>query len=116
MAFRTCETCGKGENPIGKLRFKKHVDGEVYCENCIPASVKDVAEGTSSATLADFGRASTSAGSSLVVIPCPDCRGMSNKPHGKQCECCSGYGSVRIPANFLNVYRPQVPVPEILEG
>lgn len=114
MAFRTCESCGKGENPIGKLRFKK-LHNLIYCENCLPETTKSVAEVPSSVTLSDFDKASTSAGS-LLVIPCPECRGMSNKPHGKLCECCSGYGSVRIPSNFLNVYRPKVPKPEILEG
>ena len=106
MAFRTCESCGKGENPIGKLRFKK-LHNLVYCENCIP--MEDVAEVSSSVTsTASFDPAPSSAGS-LVVIPCPTCRLMSNKPHGKLCKCCSGYGSVRIPSNFLNIYQPEVP-------
>jgi hypothetical protein len=39
---------------------------------------------------------------------------MSHKPHGKLCEGCSGYGSVRVPVNFLNIYRPKKPKPETL--
>jgi len=109
--MRTCEVCKAAENPIGRLRFRKHFDGLVYCEHCIPGGSghREVPapSSISSAT-------STSAGS-LVVIPCPDCRGMSHKPHGNPCETCAGYGSVRIRENFLNEYRPRArPKPQQL--
>ena len=98
---RTCKKCGAADNPLGRLRFRKHLDGKVYCENCIP---KDRISGASSAP--EPSELPGTSAASLVVIPCPLCRGMSHRPHGKRCESCSGYGSVRIPANFLNIYKP----------
>jgi len=100
MAMRTCAKCQAAENPLGRLRFKKNPqDRKVYCENCDPGSFS----GQSSPPPSPLP--GTSAGS-LVVIPCPDCRGMGPGLHGKECKGCSGYGSVRVAANFLNVYKP----------
>jgi len=39
---------------------------------------------------------------------------MSNKPHGKLCKGCSGYGSVRVPPNYLNIWQPSAAKPEVL--
>lgn len=100
--MRKCVKCGAAENPLGRLRFRKHVDRKIYCENCLPAKMET---GVSAPVAVSSALPATSAGS-LVVIPCPCCRLMSNKPHGKLCEDCSGYGSVRIPVNFLNIYQP----------
>lgn len=100
--MRTCVICKAAENPLGRLRFKKHVDRKLYCENCLPAGLGPKEPGVSPQILSP-----TPPGVALlVVIPCPACRLISHKPHGKICVDCSGYGSVRIEANFLNVYRP----------
>jgi hypothetical protein len=106
MAMRTCAKCRAAENPIGRLRFKKYLDGKVYCENCLPASV-EVLDPTPPATVSS-PLPGTSAGS-FVVIPCPDCRGVT-----PNCEGCAGYGSVRIPQNFLRIYVPKKNEPETL--
>lgn len=105
MPMRTCAKCMAAENPIGRLRFKKFLDGKVYCENCLPASV-EVLDPTSPSP-ASSPLPGTSAGS-FVVIPCPDCRGTV----APNCEGCAGYGSVRIPQNFLRVYVPKKNKPE----
>ena len=109
--MRQCETCKAAENPLGRLRFRKFLDGKVYCENCTPGSEQP----------SSFPTPPSSAGSTtvtdpknLVVIHCPDCRGMSNKPHGKLCSGCAGYGSVRIPIHNLVVYQPKVQKAQLL--
>ena len=110
--MRVCVKCQAAENPIGRLRFKKFLDGKVYCENCIPANVEELDPTPPKRSPSPM---ETSAGS-LVVIPCPDCRGApAATPH---CKACAGYGSVRIPPNFLPVYRPKqdTPEPEGLSG
>jgi len=99
MPTRLCATCKAAENPIGRLRFRKYLDGKVYCENCIPASV-EVLDPTPPSKPSSSPMES-SAGS-LVVIRCPDCRG-----EAAGCEACVGYGAVRIPTNFLNIYKPK---------
>ena len=117
MAMRLCETCRSAENPLGRLRFKKHLDGKVYCENCLPFNVEDLPP--VERQVASSPLPGTSAGS-LVVIPCPDCFGegrASRHPVNKNvsCEACHGYGSVRIAANFLAIYKPKgVPAPSVL--
>jgi hypothetical protein len=105
---RMCVKCQKADNPLGRLRFKKsRVDGRIYCENCDPESTGAPAMAPS------VFDSNTSAG--FVVIGCPDCAGGTHRPHQKPCVSCSGYGSVRIQANFLNVYRPRATsAPEIL--
>jgi hypothetical protein len=104
--MRVCAVCKAADNPLGALKFKKHM-GEIYCENHFPMAPSE----------SDSSSKPSSAGSpyvggfdfaSLVVIPCPECRGMSHKPHGMICKGCAGYGSVRVPANNLVVYRPRV--------
>lgn len=121
MAYRTCETCRKAENPLGKLKFKKHLDGKVYCENCLPFSA-EVLSPVAERQASPSPLPGTSAGS-LVVIPCPDCLGQGRSKRHPQsviekCSACAGWGRVRIPENFLNVYRPKgakpVAKPEIL--
>ena len=107
MPMRLCEKCRRAENPLGALRFKKFLDGKVYCENCIPANVEDLPS-TSPAELSS-PLPGTSAGS-MVVIRCPDCNGARVGP----CQACSSYGSVRIPMNFLNIYVPKKNTPETL--
>jgi hypothetical protein len=116
MAHRLCEVCKSAENPLGRLRFKKHLDGKVYCEKCLPVNPETLSPPDPVALPASsFLPAQKASAGSLVVIPCPDCRGMSHKPHGKTCESCVGYGSVRIPASSLNIYRlPGVKAPETL--
>ncbi len=106
MAHRVCETCRKAENPLGRLRFNKHIDGIVYCEECLPVRV-EVLDPTPPA-YASSPLKGTSAGS-FVVIRCPDCR---SSQLAANCDACANYGSVRIPANFLNVYRPKKNTPE----
>jgi hypothetical protein len=107
--MRLCEKCRAAENPLGRLRFRKYLDGKVYCENCIPASVEVLAP--TPPELVSSSLPGTSAGS-LVVIPCPTCLGQgrgSRTPtnvHLTKCAVCSGYGRVRVPENFLNVYTP----------
>ena len=103
--MRTCEVCGRADNPLSALKFKKHVDGKIYCADHDPNSL-DSALPRVAPNPVGLSPMASSAGS-LVVIPCPECRGMSNKPHGKLCVGCAGYGSVRIPANNLVVYRPR---------
>lgn len=106
MSMRLCSNCRAAENPLGRLRFKKFIDGKVYCENCIPANVEDL----DPAPPKPASPMESSAGL-LVVIPCPDCE-RGRYPSGVVCSACAGYGSVRIPANFLNVYRPTKNTPE----
>jgi len=108
---RTCAICGAADNPLGKLRFKKNrVDGKIYCARCDP----ELQEAAASAAPPSVRAVETSAGS-LIVIPCPTCCGMSHRPHGKPCESCVGYGSVRVPANNLAVFNfPKETGPEIL--
>lgn len=116
MAFRTCATCGAGDNPLSSLRFKKsRVDGKVYCERHLPdLNVGGVEEEPSAPSFAPSVRPSAG----YVVIDCPDCAGGVHRPHQKPCVTCSGYGAVRIEAAMLNVYRPraasQPSAPEIL--
>ena len=108
--MRTCTVCGRADNPLGKLRFRKQA-AEIYCEDHDPTSLDSALPPVASNPVGLSPMAS-SAGS-LVVIPCPDCRGMSNKPHGKICTGCAGYGSVRVPSNNLVVYQPKVPEPKV---
>ena len=114
--MRTCAVCGRADNPLGPLRFKKHIDGEIYCADHNPNSL-DSALPKAAPNPPGLSPRASSAGR-LVVIACPECRGMSNKPHGLICEGCAGYGSVRIPENNLVVYRPKVedksPPPQLL--
>jgi len=108
--MRTCVKCKSAENPLGRLRFKKFLDGNVYCENCLPANV-EILDPTPPVELSS-PLGGTSAGS-FVVIPCPDCR----VPKLGTCAACADYGSVRIPMNFLNVYVPTKDTPEtLIEG
>jgi hypothetical protein len=110
--MRTCAKCGAAENPIGRLRFKKHSDGGIYCENCLQ-SVSILGAPESPVSHVETLPTPSSAG--LIVIPCPTCRGLHPGNHGKTCQTCVGYGSVRIPASNLPVYRPPTePAPEIL--
>jgi len=109
--MRTCAKCGAAENPLGRLRFKKsQIDKKVYCEKCDPQGVTGAVE-TETAPLV-LPSAQSSAG--LVVIQCPKCRSIPRGMHPAPCETCSDYGSVRIPVNYLNVYRPGSRKPEIL--
>jgi hypothetical protein len=111
MPMRTCTICKAAENPLGRLKFSKYLDSKIYCANCIPGG-----GGRTPAPAPSISPQASSAGS-LVVIPCPDCRGMGPGLHGTECKGCSGYGSVRIPANFLNVYKPQTSKPQqLVEG
>lgn len=115
MAHRVCQKCRAAENPLGRLRFKKsRVDGKVYCENCTPVTHSlDVAEAATPASPLRAPDRKPSAG--YVVVGCPDCAGGVHRPHKKPCPGCAGYGSVRIEASMLNVYRPRaVPAPEYL--
>lgn len=112
--MRTCPVCGAAENPLGSLRFKKYLDGLVYCERCHPST------GVVDGPLPLVGN--PSAGSpppstgQLVVIPCPDCAGGVHRPKQKPCKGCAGLGSVRYPSNALVVYRPpSEPEPPELE-
>ena len=109
--MRTCSKCAAAENPLGKLRFRKNrIDGEIYCENCDPQR----GEEATPVSAPSPSRERASAGS-LVIIPCPVCRGMTHKPHGRPCEGCAGYGSVRVPENHLVVFKfPKDPEPEVL--
>lgn len=106
--MRTCVKCQAAENPIGRLRFKKYLDGKVYCENCLPADVEVLTPRSPEVSSPLPG---TSAGS-FVVISCPDCRNLPGP--AANCEGCGGYGSVRIPQNFLRVYVPKKNTPETL--
>lgn len=122
MPMRLCEMCRRAENPLGRLKFKKHLDGNVYCEGCAPVNVEEMLPTSpaplSASTEASAGSSSTS--KSMVVIPCPDCFGQGratrNPTHANlnKCKACAGYGQVRIPTNFLNVYRPNVSGPQTL--
>ena len=104
--MRVCEKCMAAENPLGRLRFKKsRVDGNVYCENCAPVEHSiDVADSQPSPAFPPSLKPSAG----YVVIPCPDCAGGVHRPHGKPCDGCAGYGSVRIETAMLNVYRPSL--------
>jgi len=104
VAMRTCVTCKAAENPLGRLKFRKF-HGIVYCENCSPGVVMTPPEPTS-APILPSPLSGTSAGS-FVVIPCPQCRSVPRGRVPASCDTCSDYGSVRIPVNFLNVYRPK---------
>ena len=112
MPHRLCTTCKKAENPLNRLRFTKHLDGKVYCENCLPVNV-EVLSPTPPVGKRSSPLPGTSAGS-FVVIPCPDCVGQGRAPQGNgvRCPACSGWARVRIPENFLNVYRPKWNTPE----
>jgi hypothetical protein len=115
--MRTCVVCNRADNPLNKLRFRKHVDGQIYCDDHSPTALDSVLRPVAPNPPGLSPQAS-SAGS-LVVIACPACRGMSNKPHGKTCMGCAGYGSVRIASNNLVVYQPKVvdngpPPPQLL--
>ena len=135
MPMRTCKTCGKAENPLGRLRFKKsRMDGQIYCENCAPlqhsqepagrvpeelSTLQSVVPGQPEALEIPAHPAHVlpqhkpSAG--YVVVACPDCAGGVHRPRVKPCGGCAGYGAVRITANMLNVYRLKpTPAPEIL--
>ncbi len=114
--MRQCETCKAAENPLGRLRFKKFLDGKVYCENCLPPSLTPASPSGPPPSSAGYDYKSPPPGVPvLTVIPCPDCRGMSHKPHGKTCSGCAGYGSVRIPWVNLVVYQPKTKAaPQIL--
>jgi hypothetical protein len=105
MAMRTCEKCRAAENPLGRLRFSKsRIDGKVYCENCSPeGQISAAAEVAAPPPVS----AAPQSSAGLVVIPCPSCRSVPRGRVPSPCEDCADYGSVRIPANFLNVYRPQ---------
>ena len=108
MPMRTCAKCGAAENPLGRLSFKKSlVDRKVYCEKCDPTSTASGPE--VSGLVVDVSPAAVtrpSAGS-MVVIQCPSCRSVPRGPTPASCTTCSDYGSVRIPVNHLNVYRPE---------
>ena len=112
--MKVCDVCGRGENPLNKLRFRKAADGKAYCADHDPASLEKALPSPVAPHPLLPGRAS--AGPKLVVITCPECRGMSHRPHGKPCEGCAGYGSVRIPENNLVVYRPTKKLPEDTEN
>ena len=126
MAGRTCKQCGKADNPIGRLRFKKsRVDGKIYCENCTPVahSIDNVGRVPEElTTLESYSPASSvpsiprhKASAGYVVVACPDCSGGVHRPKNKPCKGCAGYGAVRLEASMLNVYRPTaVPAPSIL--
>ena len=115
MPTRTCTICKSAENPLGRLRFKKFLDGLVYCENCLPGHTEVL--DPVSPVAASSPLPGTSAGS-FVVIPCPDCFGQGresrNPTHSnlKPCKACVGYGQVRVPENFLNIYLPKTNKPE----
>ena len=104
--MRTCKKCGAAENPLGKLRFKKHVDREVYCENCLPSIdlTQPVLPPTREEEPGGPALVVQAPPSDFVVITCPTCRGQHPGLHGNTCKSCVGYGSVRIRASVLPVY------------
>ena len=105
MGMRTCAKCGAAENPLGRLRFKKSaLDRKVYCENCDPQGGEPISTEVLVSPAPMSSATQSSAG--LVVIPCPKCRTVPRGRVPADCETCSDYGSVRIPASYLNVYRP----------
>ena len=111
---RTCAVCSRAENPLNPLRFRKWLDGKVYCDDHTPAKVEELTP--ASPVSHSVGSPVSSAGS-LIVIPCPDCLGQGRAtrhpgPTVTRCASCAGYGRVRIPENFLNVYRPKWNKPE----
>jgi len=115
MASRVCAKCSRAENPLSRLRFKKsRIDGNVYCENCAPVDYSlDAVAPEAQPSGAPAPLVKPSAG--YVVVDCPDCAGGVHRPNKKPCPGCAGYGSVRIEAAMLNVYRPSaVKAPEIL--
>lgn len=95
--MRVCNRCRKAENPKGELRFTDSPEG-VLCHECYKKYYE-----ISRAFNEELGIVPTE---ELVVIVCPTCRGKHHAMHGNVCESCCGYGSVRIPANALPVYRP----------
>lgn len=114
--MRTCIKCGAADNPLGKLRFKKYLDGDIYCDRCHPGRIAEVPPALSGLEITSAGSPSTG---ELVVMACPDCAGGMHRPHGKPCQGCMGLGSVRYPASALVVYTPKVtveaePAPELL--
>lgn len=106
---RVCDKCGRADNPLSPLSFFER-NGEDLCEVCYRRlyvqKMPGVADDSGGTVSPIFGK--------LVVIPCPDCRGTSHKPHGFPCETCCGYGSVRISENSLPIYSPAKKKPEIL--
>lgn len=120
MPLRTCAKCGAADNPLGRLRFtKSRFDGKVYCEVDLPdTTMFSKSAGTEEVASVPSTLASPASAGSMVVVNCPDCAGGVHRPHHKPCVTCSGYGSVRVQSNFLNVYRPPKPeritAPEIL--
>jgi hypothetical protein len=120
--MRTCNKCGAAENPLGKLRFKKHVDRAIYCENCLPGLDLTQPILPPSRVEEEGGPAYVvqEPASDYTVIVCPTCRGLHPGAHGKTCPTCVGYGAVRIRASVLPIYREpaekseQAPAPQIL--
>ena len=86
MSYETCVKCSRGRNPASPMRWHQTNFGSV-CDRCFaneppPPTPAQEAE--------------------MVVVRCPSCRGAATV---SPCETCIGYGSVRVEANALPVYR-----------
>jgi len=113
--MRTCVNCGAADNPLGTLKFKRHLGGDVYCERCSPDLLAETSPPL--VILEEPSAGSPPVTGELVVISCPDCAGGVHRPHGKPCSGCAGLGAVRYPASALVIYTPKVktePVAEVL--
>lgn len=98
--IRVCDTCRAAENPRGQLAFHDTAEGAL-CDRCFKARTAPV--GASPSPL----MASTQEMAALVVVKCPPCGGRGFDDFTRlKCSSCVGYGSVRVPANALPVYRP----------
>jgi len=101
--IQMCHICRAANNPLGKTKFTEFLDGNVYCERCLPCQVDILDPAPPREKNLD-----ESSSNSMVVVTCPDCRNNG----AQECDACSGYGAVRVPLNFLNIYVPKGVKPE----
>lgn len=98
---RMCEVCRAAENPKSKLRFHDTPSG-VLCDGCYERRYFPGVPGSP--------LKGSETPSQLVVVHCPPCGGSGRREVistlTETCRSCLGYGSVRVAANAIPVYRP----------
>lgn len=95
---RTCKVCHAAENPRSQLAFHDTPEG-VHCDRCYKARYFPTVGASPLRTPATDM-------SALVVVKCPTCVGTGRKAKTLPCPSCVGYGSVRVPANALPIFKP----------
>jgi hypothetical protein len=98
VSYVVCRGCGAAKNPRSKLTFHDTEEFGWLCGNCYGMRKRQAPE------------PGPPVQDNLVVVVCPSCvgKGKSGAPKFERCSTCVGFGSVRVAANALAVFKPKL--------